>query len=84
MDASMLTKLDTLQGAELIDYDVTELPLMLPTSEVVRITGWSKNYLFNMERDKWISSRQNRLAGTKYWRTDEVMRLCGYNPIRRK
>ena len=84
MSENTLTKVDTLQGAELIDYDVTNLPLMLITSEVVRITGWSKSYLFNLERDRWISSRQNRLNGSKYWRTDEVMRLCGYNPKRRK
>ena len=80
----MLIKIDTLEGAARIDYDATDLPLMWPTKEVLRVTGLTKHQLFKLEREKWIASRQVNMNATKMWHVDEVLQICGYNPKRRR
>jgi hypothetical protein len=74
--------IDTLQAAEPIEFD-RRLPLMLDADEVIHLTGWNRKYLNALEEDGYVHCRQRGLYGKKWYRSAEILDLCGYKMKRK-
>ena len=61
--------------------DVTNLPLLLRTSEVCKLTGLTDEYLHKLEGSGVVSSFQKTAGSYKFWRRDEILTLLGFTPI---
>lgn len=61
--------------------DVTNLPLMLRTSEVCKLTGLTDEYLHKLENAGVVESFQKCQGAHKFWRRDQILTLLGFQPI---
>ena len=75
--------IDTLASAERIDFDASSMPLMMTKKEVASLCGWSTKTLDRLEKDGRIVALQRGLSGQKFYRTDEVLEMCGYKAVRK-
>lgn len=78
-----LDTLDALKSAEPIDFDASHLPLMLTRGEVATLAGMSQRMIARLELDGRLNALQRGLHGAKFYRTDEVLKMMGYKPLRK-
>jgi hypothetical protein len=61
--------------------DVTNIPLMLSTSKVCKLTGLTDEYLHKLHGAGVVTPFQKAKAGYKFWRRDEVLEALGFTPV---
>lgn len=76
-----LVGVDSLQRADLIEFDASQLPLTLSKKEAANMLGISTKTLDRFEKDGWIGARQRGLYGSKLYRTAEVLKMVGYKAV---
>lgn len=61
--------------------DVTDIPLLLSTGKVCKLTGLTDEYLHKLQDAGVVTPFQKAKAGYKFWRRDEVLEALGFTPV---